>query len=163
MDPITLAFAAAKFIPDIVGWIAGDDAEDKAKKVVGVVENITGLTGQAAVDALSDNPDYQVKAREMILEEMRIHAKDRDSARTLQASLAKAGHASAYAPAILSIIVTSGFFIIIYVVLRVAIPPASEKLVYMLLGTLGAGFTQVLNFWLGSSRSSQQKTTMLAK
>ena len=43
-----------------------------------------------------------------------------------------------------------------------AVPEASSEVAYIMLGTLATGFVQVLNFWLGSSRSSQDKSQHLA-
>lgn len=82
MDPISLALLAAKAIPMITGWIAGDDAEDKATKVVSTIENVTGLKGEAAVNAMAADPAVIAKAQDQILEEMRLHAKDRADARS---------------------------------------------------------------------------------
>lgn len=47
-------------------------------------------------------------------------------------------------------------------VLSRPIPEASSEVTYIMLGTLATGFVQVLNFWLGSSRSSQDKSQHLA-
>ncbi len=167
MDPITIGLALAKFAPTVIGWIAGDDAEEKAKGVVKVAEDITGLSGMDAVSAIEADPklalEFEQSVRQHQLEVLKVHAGDRDSARAQQTKLAEAGHRAAYAPAILSIIVTFGFFTIVWVLLKVAIPEASGDIIFMLLGTLAAGFTQVLNFWLGSSRSSQQKTALMSK
>jgi hypothetical protein len=64
-------------------------------------------------------------------------------------------------PAIISYIVTVGFFSILGSMLLYDVKP-SEPLLLML-GALGAAFGGVVNFWLGSSAGSQFKTDLLGK
>ena len=161
MDPISIAFGLAKFVPMIAGMIGGDDAEETAQKVVDVAESVTGRKGQDAVKAIEADPAMLEKFNEQVVKELEVHAKDRQSARRMQTSLAKSKHASAYAPAVISLIVTAGFFGMLYVVFNKSVPEGSEQIANSLLGVLGAGFTQVLNFWLGSSKSSQDKTMIM--
>lgn len=48
---------AAKFAPSIIGMFAGDDAEDKAEKVIGIAKAVTGIEEpKAAIDALAADP-----------------------------------------------------------------------------------------------------------
>jgi hypothetical protein len=37
-----------------------------------------------------------------------------------------------------------------------------QNVLFTLLGALGAAFTQVVNFWLGSSKGSSDKTALIA-
>lgn len=64
-------------------------------------------------------------------------------------------------PAVLSYLVTVGFFGILIAMLVMEIKP-SEPLLIML-GALGAAFGAAVNFWLGSSNGSQMKTDALAR
>jgi len=41
-------------------------------------------------------------------------------------------------------------------------PSGLQNVLFTLLGALGAAFTQVVNFWLGSSKGSSDKTALLA-
>jgi hypothetical protein len=41
-------------------------------------------------------------------------------------------------------------------------PNGLQNVLFTLLGALGAAFTQVVNFWLGSSKGSSDKTDLLA-
>jgi hypothetical protein len=69
------------------------------------------------------------------------------------------------APAI-SLVVLFGFFAILYALLSHG-SDSVEKMgdfkyvVFTLLGILGAAFTQVLSYWLGSSKGSSDKTGLL--
>lgn len=68
MDPISIAMMAARFVPSIIGMFAGDDAEDKANKVIGIAKAVTGLVDpREAVDALSSSPDLEAKFRENVM------------------------------------------------------------------------------------------------
>lgn len=64
---------------------------------------------------------------------------------------------------ILAYLVTIAFFIVCTVLLFVDLKPSSEKVVFMLLGTLGSGFTTVLAYFFGSSKSSADKTAIIAQ
>lgn len=64
-------------------------------------------------------------------------------------------------PSILSFVVTFGFFAILLTMILQPEQKASEPLL-ILLGALGAAFGAVVNFWLGSSHGSNQKSALLA-
>lgn len=66
-----------------------------------------------------------------------------------------------YFPATLSTFITAGFFGILSFMLLSDVKP-SEPLLIML-GALGAAFSSVCNFWIGSSNSSQRKDALLAQ
>jgi len=66
---IPLALSLAQFAPKLIGWLAGDNAGDKAEHVAETVVNIaTTLTGQQnpqqAVQAIQNNPELQLKFQE---------------------------------------------------------------------------------------------------
>jgi len=60
MDPITIALGLAQFVPGLIRWIGGDDAEKAAKvadQVVGVARTVTGKTGgEDALAAIKADP-----------------------------------------------------------------------------------------------------------
>jgi hypothetical protein len=72
---------------------------------------------------------------------------------------------------IISFAIIAGFFTMLGVLLWQQQRPASappstpaglQNVLFTLLGALGAAFTQVVNFWLGSSKGSSDKTDLLA-
>jgi len=68
MGLVSIAMLAAKFAPSIIGMFAGDDAEEKAEKVIGIAKAVTGIDDPAqAVDALHGNPELEVKFREAVM------------------------------------------------------------------------------------------------
>ena len=65
-----------------------------------------------------------------------------------------------YFPATLSAGITCGFFGILITMLVWDYKPTEPLLI--MLGALGAAFGAVVNFWLGSSNSSQRKDSLIA-
>ena len=86
-----------------------------------------------------------------------IAADDRDSARKMHMAVRD------YSTPILSFMVVLAFFGSIYLLLTqvVSIEDGMRDVVMMLLGTLAASFTQVMNFRFGTSAGSRDKTEML--
>ena len=80
---------------------------------------------------------------------------DRKSARDMQTTT------KSLIPAILSIAITGGFFGILVAIMYYPAAANNQPLLIML-GSLGGGFIQVLNFWFGSTNGSQKKDVMLA-
>jgi hypothetical protein len=71
---------------------------------------------------------------------------------------------------IISFAIIAGFFSMLTVLLvqnqhpppATTTPSGLQNVLFTLLGALGAAFTQVVNFWLGSSKGSSDKTDILA-
>ena len=160
---------ASEFLPDLVGRLVGKDAEKVAEKVVTVASSLTGTNiaseadGIEAIKKFRANPDLQIELQMQLsherLESARIHAQDRISARYM------AGRSSLHAWAVcaMSVLIVIGFGIMLWLILGNPIPMGNNEIIYILLGTLAAAFTQVCNFWLGSSRSSQDKTNQITE
>jgi hypothetical protein len=153
---------AKEFIPDIIGSIAGSKGEAIAERVVGLAEGITGETEPDSVmRALRANPDMVLKLQMELAVERREAAKyeylDRESARRMSTK----SDLHAWAGIIVSILVTVGFAGMLWAVIAQPIPEASSAIAYVMVGALQIAFGQVVNFWLGSSRGSQEKSHML--
>lgn len=153
-----LGGAAAKLIGERVFGNGGMTEEEVAEQLA---------KGQLSPDQYSalKKAEYDFK-RQLAENDIKIDeiaADDRKSARSLTSDLAKAGHGASYASAIISLVVCGGFFFVLYHVMENSIPEGSREIALILLGSLGAGFTQVLNFWLGSSKGSKDKTQALTE
>ena len=165
--PIAMSLAG-EFIPDLIGGLVGKDAKKIAEKVVGVAETITGEKIETEADAakvlqiIKSDAQLQTELKMQLsqerLETARIHSLDRRSARTM----AQKTTLHAVAVCMISVLVCCGFGVMLWLVLGNPLPQGNSEIVYILLGTLAAGFTQTLNFWLGSSRSSQDKSQMMS-
>jgi hypothetical protein len=96
-----------------------------------------------------------MKALDVDLE--RIAAGDRDSARGMQKET------KSTIPGALAILVTLGFFGVLGYLLVAGKPQQGGDALLIMLGALGASFGAVVQFYFGSSASSQSKDGMLAK
>ena len=154
---------ASEFLPDLVRGLVSDKAGEMAEKVISVASSLTGKgEPEDIVAALRADPNLvfqlQMKLADERLALAEYEQRDRASARTM----AQKTTLHAWAVIVVSILVTCGFGLVLWAVLSRPIPEASSEVAYIMLGTLATGFVQVLNFWLGSSRSSQDKSQHLA-
>ncbi len=86
-----------------------------------------------------------------------LDVRDRESARAMQVAN------KSYTPEILSWLIVTATLVLEGYVLIAGIPSqASDIVVGRVLGTLDTAFITVLAFWLGTSRSSQNKDAALA-
>ena len=66
-------------------------------------------------------------------------------------------------PAILTIGTGAGFFVTLWALFFYPIPEVNRDIIVYMCGQLAAAFAACLAFWVGTTRSSQNKTEMLAK
>ena len=159
---------AGEFVPDLIGGLAGKNAKKIAEKVVGTAEELTGqkieteADVQKVVQIIKSDAQLQTELKMQLsqerLETARIHSQDRMSARTM----AQKTTLHAVAVCVISVLVVLGFGTMLWLVLANPLPEGNSEIVYILLGTLSAGFSTVLTFWLGSSRSSQDKSQQMS-
>jgi hypothetical protein len=97
--------------------------------------------------------DLKKQAQELGLDFEKLATADRASARDMQAAT------KSWVPAMLAIIVTGGFFGILLALMYGQVQKTTEVLV--MLGSLGTAWTGVINFYFGSSASSQNKDVLL--
>jgi len=157
---------AAEFLPGLVRHLAGDKAGDVARSITQAATTVTGApTPEDAMALLAGDQDKQRELRQRLAElevtlEQAAQA-DRQDARALTRSLAAEKTAIAWAAPLLSAIILISFAFMVYLVV-VTPPEDSSQVAQILLGALASMAVQVTNFWLGSSRSSQHKTQLLA-
>ncbi|HYZ32229.1 MAG TPA: glycosyl hydrolase 108 family protein [Crenalkalicoccus sp.] len=173
---------AVTLLPDLIHHLIGDRAGAVADGIAQAVQAVTGTADPAAArqkiesDAAAANA-LRIRLAEIALESekarsaaeqaaraqelARLQARLADvaSARTAMTSLAAAGSSIAWGPPVVSVIVTAGFFAIIgmLIALNQRIEEGTAALVNITVGALGAAFTAVVNFWIGSSQGSRDK------
>ena len=170
-------------IPSLARLLVGERAGQIAATVTQAVQEITGTDDpEAARGRLEADPaaatQLRLRLAEIALEGERLRAEaeeherqvaldtlraglaDLQNARGAMTSLAGIGSMLAWGPAMVSAIVTTGFFGMLGLFL-VWTPSAEDQQAYALLniavGALVAGFTAVINFRMGSSQSSREK------
>ena len=156
----------APLIGSLMGGPAGGMVGSMVANALGVEAN-----PQSIADELKSNPDamlklkelqltHKTKFEELNLEETKAHLADRQNARQREIENLKAGGSNDFMYWLAGLVVV-GFFAAIGVVFFVDMPKESEKLIYLLLGILGAEFGSVMRYFFGSSKGSADKTAML--
>lgn len=64
---------------------------------------------------------------------------------------------------VISVIVVCGFAMVCGALFFLKIPQEMKEIAMLLLGILGAGFTTTVNYWMGSSSSSQKQAATIAE
>lgn len=168
---VAIAASLIQFAPALAGLLAGPKAAAVAQVAVDVAQAVTGKPdGPTAVMALRGDPALALQyERAMIDKELelaklaaatevemfRAEVDDRKSARTMQATL------DSLVPAILAASITLGFFGILVGMLGGWLSTDDNPVLMLLLGSLSAGFSSVLAFYLGSSSGSKAKSAQL--
>jgi hypothetical protein len=181
MAPLLLL--GLSLLPALTRALAGDRAGEVAATVTAAVREVTGTDDPAAAQAaLAANPaaatqlrtrlaeialdaerlraESAERERQAALETMRAQLADLAGARGAMVSLAGAGSLIAWGPTLVSFIVTTGFFAML--ALFMFWTPGVENqqawaLLNIAVGALVAGFSAVINFWIGSSQGSRDK------
>lgn len=164
-----LASALVKELPSVASWLFGEKTGKAVETVTGIARDVLGVDDPAAIEAaLARDPakalefkrlvlEAEGQARQQALDELTARLHDVQSARSQTVELAKSGSSLAWGAAIISIMITVGFFVMLYLVIRREIPDSSMTLANIMLGSLGTSFTAVVSYWVGSSAGSAAK------
>jgi hypothetical protein len=168
MDFTAIIKTVAPWIGTALGGPLGGMAITAAANALGLTEKTTdaikaavsGATPEQllALKEADQNFELQMKALGFanIKDLEAIAAADRDSARKLQMA------SPSIVPAALSIIVTVGFLGVLICMMKGWLTTDSSDALLLMLGSLGTAWTSVMAFWFGTTRQSENKTTMLA-
>ena len=105
------------------------------------------------------------------LEWLRAMLADTRSARATMARLAQGGSRLAWGPATVSTLVVLGFFAVLGLLVTLDTGPGGASrfdpqvasVINITVGSLGAAFAAVVNFWIGSSQSSRDKDAIVGR
>jgi hypothetical protein len=163
----------------ILGGLIGGPAGAGVGQVVNLVAGALGIepdqaTPEAVAHQLESDPEALLKLRQLetthaeelqriALEQLRVELADRADARAREIAITRSTGQRDYQLYILAWLVVVGFGALCAVLMRYAVPEGSSQVVYMLFGSLASGFTLVLQYFFGSSRSSQDKTRLLTQ
>jgi hypothetical protein len=183
-----LAGALMGAVPDLIGvfapHLAGPRSEAVAQAVVSAVSAATGIEqpkpadikalppeqlsdlqiglAQIAMQAEAHRLEADKAARDADMQELAARLGDTANARAQMIALAQAHAGAAWAPVVITALVLSGFIAVTVMVLTRSVPAGSEQAALLVVGALIAMATQSVNFWTGSSNSSQKKDRDLA-
>lgn len=161
--------------PTVASWILGDKTGAAVSKVTGIARDILGTDNADGIErAIAADPNLALQfrmaviqaeadARRQEFDTLQAQLADVASARSQTVELAKAGSAIAWGAVVVSVLVTAAFMVALWFVVRQEIPLASREIAYILLGTLGAKFGDIVAYWVGSSSGSAQKSAALEK
>lgn len=98
---------------------------------------------------------FKAKMKELDIKEQDLHVEDRKSARNMQEKV------RSWIPGVLAVLVTGGFFGLLCILCWLIIPIDNKEVLYVMVGSLGTAWIQIINFYFGSSHGSQTKTHIL--
>lgn len=162
----------------LLGGILGGPAGAGVGQVVSLVAGALGMKPDASAADIAQriemDPEAILKLRELetthteqlakiALEQARMELADRADARAREIAITQTTGRRDYQLYILAWLVVVGFGALCAVLMRYTVPEGSSQVVYMLFGSLASGFTLVLQYFFGSSRSSQDKTRLLTR
>lgn len=135
--------ALGALVSSIVGKLVGDPDPDLEKAAQQILSDPKAIS------------EFRKEMKEADIRELEIRTKDTQSARgVLKYSKG---------PVFISTLIVAAFSVLVFLVMFVAIPAASQAVAYMLMGSLATAFTQVLNFWLGTSVGSKEKDSTISR
>ena len=142
--------------------------------VGGIIASVFGVKNEpnAIAKAIEKNPEAAIKLQEIenthiqkladiSLEAERAHLADVANAREREVNLANIGSHGQYAGHVVALVVTLGFFVILGFLLATPRGADPGQAMLLMLGSLAAGFMTVIHYYLGSSKSSAEKTAMI--
>jgi len=143
-----LGGAAASFIADKLG------IESKTIEAVTEVLNSGKMTPDQITQLKLADIEFQKFCKQHQIDLAKLDVDNTKSARDMQMAT------KAMTPAVMSYVITLGFFGILGYMMSSAYQ-SSEPLLVML-GSLGTAWVAVVNFWFGSSHGSQSKDALIA-
>ncbi|MEL7489669.1 MAG: hypothetical protein AAGJ73_03035 [Pseudomonadota bacterium] len=159
-----IAGAAPKLANALGGPLAGAAVSALARAIFGT-ETVSEEELEAALATASPEQlialkkadyDFRVALRMAAVEEERVHASDRDSARRRQQLM------DDWAPSVLGVLIIFGFFIVLAAMLTQRLPDGAETEFSIMLGALATMTAAVVNYFFGSSAGSREKTRLLS-
>jgi hypothetical protein len=138
-------------------------AADIAEKIFGTKDPTAIAAQMAAAESAAKVEEFKAKL-EAATEEERLYYADIQNARAQTVELAKMQSPLAWGAPVMTGLVTVGFFmvLIIFIAHALALSEFQQAVLNVLVGYLGAAFSQAVNYWLGSTKGSKDKDNMLA-
>lgn len=167
-------------IAPILGTALGGPA---GGAVGGLIANLLGVDNEpnAIAGAIKADPNIAVKLKELELkaqelhydainkerqaelDELKAYIGDIQSARSRQVEHEKAVGGSDINFYVLAWVIVLGFFGLMATLMFVEIPIKQTEVMFMLFGTLSAGFGAVIQYFFGSSKGSADKAEHIAR
>lgn len=163
MDPISIALSLAKFAPDVIKWVTGDDKSAKvAEKVVDIAKVVTGNEdAEGAVEAIKADPTLAAEFQKFVIEHSddmeKAYLADVANARSRDAEFLKAGKRNIRADVMFGLAVAVICALVWVVWKDPAINEYVKGIFTLVLGRFLGYLDNIYNFEFGSTRGSQNK------
>lgn len=154
-----LADVISKFVPALGAAILGAPGA----AIGSAVANLFGGSidhPEDLAERINQDPEAKLKLLTLHYQLSTAFLGDVQNARQREIELAKAGKKHDWVLPVISLIVMVGFFAVVGVIMFTKLDTSDHDVLYLLVGTLGAAFTQVLNYYLGTSFGEQNKIKM---
>lgn len=160
--------AIAKMAPELAGALggplAGAAVEKLARAIFGrdaageeeIETALKALTPEQALALARADAEFKIALRQAAVEEARIDAGDRASARERQRAMED------WTPSALGAAIVVGFFVVLGAMVARRLPEGAETEFSIMLGALATMTAAVVNYFFGSSQGSREKTRLLA-
>lgn len=160
-----VARSAPKIAEQLGGPLAGAAVEALSRAIFGkdavpeeaIAEAIEGANADQIIALRRADYEFQMAVRQAAVEESRIDAADRASARLRQTTM------DDWTPSILGALVIAGFFLTLGVMVARELPDGAETEFSIMLGALATMTAAVVNYFFGSSAGSREKTKLLSR
>ncbi|MEX0645552.1 MAG: hypothetical protein WD076_09590 [Parvularculaceae bacterium] len=158
-----VATAAPQIAQALGGPLAGAAVAALSKAIFGdagaseeaIDEALAAATPDQLLAIKRADQDFEIALRNALVEEARIDAGDRASARARQQAM------SDWTPSALGALIIIGFFAVLGAMLAQRVPAGTETEFSILLGALATMTAAVVNYFFGSSAGSKEKTRLL--
>lgn len=131
------------------------------KTVESVKAAISGATPEQLLALKKADQDFALRMQEIGFKQVAdleaIAVDDRKDARDMQKTT------RSNIPAVLSVLVTSGYFGILVGMMLGALKVSDSQALLLMLGSLGTAWGMVISFWFGTTSEGTRKTELLAK
>jgi hypothetical protein len=160
-----VAKTAPKIAEQLGGPLAGAAVEALSRAIFGkdavpeeaIADAIEGATPDQLIALKRAEHDFMIALRQAAVEEQRIDAADRASARERQAKM------DDWTPSVLGALIIAGFFLTLGVMVARRLPEGAETEFSIMLGALATMTAAVVNYFFGSSAGSREKTRLLSR
>ncbi len=99
--------------------------------------------------------EKEIKLAELTQAQFQVEADDKKNARS--------EHKASYMPSLLSLLLTAFIAGIVWLLFYVEMPEGSKEVLFMLLGIVVKEWGGSMQYYFGTTRSSQEKTRLLSK
>ncbi len=104
--------------------------------------------------------DTEIELKRLDIDQSKIDQMEMESARDREVKLAETGNRD-YTPMLLALVIVIGFFGLLVTLIFIDISQTAKDTIDVMLGALAGGFITMLNYYYGSSRSSNDKNKIL--